>query len=90
MGSWLSCKEYTQRASRSLDGKIRWDELPGFWFHHILCISCRRFKTQVEFLERVFRLAKLDEVAIAVGEEASLSDEAAARIQQALNESRKT
>lgn len=42
MISWLSCKKYSQRSSRRIDGELKPFELPGYWFHHLICFTCRR------------------------------------------------
>lgn len=89
MGSWLSCKEYTQRASQRIDAEIPWSEKPGYWFHHLLCASCRRFQQHILFIEKVLRALRSSNRDLDVIDdrpEAALSKEAALRLQRALEQ----
>lgn len=49
--SWLSCRKYTERASRNLDQPLTGWDRAGFVFHHYFCFFCRRFNRQIHQLE---------------------------------------
>ncbi len=53
MFTWLSCKRYSQRSSRKLDGQLSLVELPGYWFHHVICYTCRRMTRHFGFIDSV-------------------------------------
>ncbi len=51
ISSFLSCKRYSERASRSFDEELSlWDRI-GFVFHHYWCFTCRTFYNQIERIE---------------------------------------
>lgn len=87
MLSWFSCKKYAQLASKKLDAPIVWSEKPGYWFHHFLCMSCRRFEAHIDVLEKTVRsLGEKDLERIEQEESPSegLSSEAKQRMENAL------
>ncbi len=48
---WFSCREYTQRVCHDLDGTLAWNKRPGLWFHHMLCMMCRRANRQLRVVQ---------------------------------------
>ena len=48
---FISCEKYAKLASRKVDTHLHWYEQPGFFFHHLLCTVCRRFKRQIELID---------------------------------------
>lgn len=51
--SLLSCKQYTELASRKLDnGKLSTAERVQYWIHKMLCLMCRRFERQMKLIEQ--------------------------------------
>ena len=43
----LSCERYTELASKAQDAPLNWSEKPMFYFHHVICMVCRRFRRQL-------------------------------------------
>ena len=48
----FSCEEYTRNLSAKLDGRIKAPGSFALTFHHIYCSFCRRFRVQLEIIER--------------------------------------
>lgn len=55
MISWLSCKKYSQRSSRRIDGELTLSEKPGYWFHHLICYTCRRMTRHFGIIDSASR-----------------------------------
>ena len=49
--SLFCCEEYAKRASCCCDGKLCFFQRVMHFFHHCLCLSCRRFSFQVNTLD---------------------------------------
>ena len=67
MFSWLSCKKYIETAEKELDpSEMSMYIRARSKFHHIICLSCRRFLRQIKFLDRACNdsslLEQLDDV----------------------------
>lgn len=54
MLSWLSCKEFTMRASRKIDDALHKNRLLGYLFHRLLCKRCRQFEGQIKVIDKSF------------------------------------
>ena len=65
--SWLSCCEYTKRSSRYMDRELSLLEKPGYLFHHLVCLSCRRFSRQVLLINKVCECYEPSEGELPVG-----------------------
>lgn len=52
MLSWLSCRKFCECASKKLDAEVRWYQLPGYYFHYMICLTCRRYKSQIELIDK--------------------------------------
>lgn len=50
--SFMSCKDYTERASRSMEANLPVHDKVAFGFHHVICMMCRRFFRQVKLIDR--------------------------------------
>lgn len=47
----LSCKRYSELASRQLDDRLSgWDKF-FHRFHHAICLVCRRFARQIQVID---------------------------------------
>ena len=86
MFSWLSCENFCQRASLSCDGELKWYKRPGYLFHYILCFSCRRYRSQVDVVNKTICGCReeLYEVDSPTAED-TLSDKSAVRIKDLLS-----
>ena len=50
---FISCERYTELTSARLDGqKLLGSQLIGYWFHHVLCMVCRRYRKQLLTIEK--------------------------------------
>lgn len=54
MLSWLSCKEFTMRASRKIDDVLHKPGVFGYLFHRLLCKRCRQFEGQIKVIDKSF------------------------------------
>ncbi|MBI2821952.1 MAG: zf-HC2 domain-containing protein [Acidobacteria bacterium] len=61
----LRCKEATRLISRSMDQPLFWRERLALRLHLAMCRLCRRYQTQLFWLERVLEIS-LAESAIEV------------------------
>lgn len=78
--SYLSCKHYTEMCCKSRDQNLTTFEKSKYYFHHILCFTCRRFSRQVEMIDKVCeRLVDCDS-----SESTKLSEEAKSKISEVL------
>ena len=48
----FTCEYYSELASKSLDTELSTKELFFLKFHHVLCLLCRRCKTQIEAIDK--------------------------------------
>ena len=48
----FSCQYYSELASKALDTELSSKESFYLKFHHILCLLCRRCKSQIEAIEK--------------------------------------
>ncbi len=51
----ISCQRYAKLASQRIDADLKWYEKPGFFFHHLICTVCRRFRRQIMLIDRASR-----------------------------------
>ena len=88
MLSWLSCKKFCERASRNLDDDIQWEKKPGYIFHFLICVTCRRYLSQIKTIDAALcHCAKAEEQDVGLElEEQYLSKESKGKISQALEE----
>ncbi len=78
------CHDMTRLISQERDGPLPWRVRVQMWFHYRICLWCRRYRDQVEFLGKA--LGKCHEHP--QGEELALRDEARNRLKKALREPR--
>lgn len=48
----ISCREYSRLASKRLDEKLSVFESVCYWFHHGICMVCRRFNRQIHLIDK--------------------------------------
>lgn len=48
----ISCREYSRLASKRLDEKLSVFESICYWFHHGICVLCRRFNRQIHLIDK--------------------------------------
>lgn len=84
MFSWLSCEKYTKSLSRSLDEPLRPGEKPIHWLHWAICLSCRRFRRQLLFIEHIMGRCRDEQIHLPPGPEGTLSAQAREKIQQSI------
>ena len=79
----ISCREATRLASESHERALTFLERAALVFHNVLCIVCRRWVAQIQFIHEIMRL-----YGQGAGQEfhlgARLSDETKNRIKDAL------
>lgn len=46
----LTCKEFTEKLSDYLDGRMPFGEKVGFWFHSAMCVHCRCYMNQIRLV----------------------------------------
>lgn len=52
----INCSEATRLMSRSLDQPLTWKENWKLRFHLAMCLFCRRYQTQLRWIDRVLAL----------------------------------
>ncbi|MGA1192550.1 MAG: hypothetical protein ACO3XO_09740, partial [Bdellovibrionota bacterium] len=48
----ISCREYSRLASKRLDERLTVFEAICYWFHHGICMVCRRFNRQIHLIDK--------------------------------------
>lgn len=48
----LNCRQVTRLVSQSTDTRLRWYQWLGMRIHLIYCVWCRRYASQVRFLQK--------------------------------------
>jgi len=43
----MKCKEFTERVTDYLDGRVPFGEQMGMWLHSAMCVHCRRYLDQM-------------------------------------------
>ena len=88
MLGWLSCKKFCEHASRNLDDDVAWEKKPGYIFHFLICVTCRRYLSQIKAIdEALCQCAQSKEQDIGLDpEEQHLSKESKGKISQALED----
>lgn len=86
MFSWLTCKNFCSKSSQALDGDLKWYQYPQYALHYCICLSCRRYRSQVHTMDEVISgsgdtLYDEDD-----NPEHSLTEEESLRIKAALQE----
>lgn len=76
--SMFSCRHYSELCCKSKDSKLSLRESFDHIFHHYICLACRRFSKQVDFIDTVCKKINTSEIDI------KLSEEAKSRINSAL------
>ena len=84
--SSLSCRRYSELASRRLDGPLSFSENALYWFHHMLCITCRRYNRQISMIEKALGRAHQEPLDQTIEQAAPLSDDGKERIRAALKD----
>lgn len=78
----LNCRETTEAVSLSMDEELPMKEIIGAYLHLAICKWCRRYKKQVNLLERTLKIYPEE---ILAGGEQSLGPEARERIKSLLD-----
>jgi hypothetical protein len=79
--SFLSCKQYTELASRALDEPLTFSEKLRSNIHWVLCLVCRRFNKQIKLIHTQCNYLANQEPITNI----ELSDAAAKRISEAIS-----
>ena len=81
----FTCKYYSELVSKSIDTKLSTKESIYLKLHHVLCLLCRRCKTQIDTIEKACcSMAKENELIPNSKKESSrkLSEECKNKIKQ--------
>jgi hypothetical protein len=79
----ISCARAAELISRSMETKLSWWQRVGLRVHLYGCDLCRRFRRQSHLVNEAGR--RLGDAEFPAAQEASLTEEARKRIQQAIS-----
>ncbi|HQU17380.1 MAG: hypothetical protein B7Z66_11415 [Chromatiales bacterium 21-64-14] len=77
-----NCKEVAQLLSRAQDRRLSWRQRMAVRIHLLLCVYCRRYARQLQWLQRALTRGRDD------AQESRLDEAARRRINDRLRESR--
>ena len=81
--SFLSCRDYSKGSSKKRDSKLGKYDLAKYYFHHVICFTCRRFSKQLDSIDQACCVLKESEPFL----DQSLSEEVKAKILTTLRDS---
>lgn len=85
MWKQVTCRRYTELASKSLDQPLTGREKVSFWLHHFICTFCRRSTRQLKVIEQAAQRIS-SEPGLYSNSDDGLSAEAKERIKEALKQ----
>ncbi len=83
----LNCKETSQLVSQSLDKNLDFSTRLKVNFHLIMCKFCRRFNTQIQAIERIFKNVTTEEIIDFEASDMQMPEDAKIQIKAALKKS---
>jgi predicted anti-sigma-YlaC factor YlaD len=82
----MSCRKATELLSASLDRPLTRMEKVRLRVHLVICSACRRYRRQVDAIDRALQLAVGGDAVANLDDTLALSDEARARMERALED----
>jgi hypothetical protein len=80
----LSCRRYTELASRAQDCQLPWHERMMLSAHHALCMVCRRFSRQMKAIDRA--ATQINENTVLIDNEFCMDEKCRHRIEKKIIE----
>ena len=84
----ISCREYSRLSSKRLDEPLSFFEAFCYWFHHVICMVCRRFDRQLRTIHRAGQALAEESLQSGNNPAHQLTPEAQERIRKHLHENR--